>query len=77
MVLAGSRLAGRKPIERGSARGAAFHGARPACRGMTLSQLARLLPEVIDKLTPDGKLPKETGLLPEPDEPNDSETAKR
>jgi uncharacterized protein YidB (DUF937 family) len=31
-----------------------------------LSQLSRLLPEVIDKLTPEGKLPKEQDLLPEP-----------
>lgn len=31
-----------------------------------LSQLSRLLPEVIDKLTPDGKLPKDTDLLPGP-----------
>jgi uncharacterized protein YidB (DUF937 family) len=29
-----------------------------------LSQLSRALPEVIDKLTPDGKLPKEADLLP-------------
>ena len=41
-----------------------------------LTQLARLLPEVIDKLTPDGKLPKESDLLPEPDEPSDAEKAK-
>ena len=33
-----------------------------------LSQLSRALPEVIDKLTPDGKLPKETDLLPGPEE---------
>lgn len=32
-----------------------------------LSQLSRLLPEVIDKLTPDGKLPKETDMLPGPE----------
>jgi uncharacterized protein YidB (DUF937 family) len=31
-----------------------------------LAQLSRLLPEVIDKLTPDGKLPKERDLLPGP-----------
>jgi uncharacterized protein YidB (DUF937 family) len=40
-----------------------------------LTQLARLLPEVIDKLTPDGKLPKESDLLP--DEQSDAEKAKR
>ena len=33
-----------------------------------LSQLSRALPEVIDKLTPDGKLPKESDLLPGPEE---------
>lgn len=33
-----------------------------------LSQLSRLLPDVIDKLTPDGKLPKESDLLPGPEE---------
>ena len=33
-----------------------------------LSQLSRALPEVIDKLTPEGKLPKETDLLPGPEE---------
>ena len=33
-----------------------------------LSQLSRLLPEVIDKLTPDGKLPKESELLAGPKE---------
>ena len=33
-----------------------------------LSQLSRALPEVIDKLTPDGKLPKEADLLPGPEE---------
>jgi uncharacterized protein YidB (DUF937 family) len=31
-----------------------------------LSQLSQLLPEVIDKLTPDGKIPKESDLLPGP-----------
>ena len=35
---------------------------------MLLSQLSRALPEVIDKLTPDGKLPKEADLLPGPEE---------
>ena len=40
-----------------------------------LTQLARLLPEVIDKLTPNGKLPKESDLLP--DEQSDAEKAKR
>jgi uncharacterized protein YidB (DUF937 family) len=34
-----------------------------------LLQLSRLLPDVIDKLTPDGKLPKESDLLPGPEEP--------
>ena len=34
-----------------------------------LSQLSRLLPEVIDKLTPNGKLPREEDLLPGPDDP--------
>ena len=33
-----------------------------------LVQLSRLLPEVVDKLTPDGKLPKESDLLPGPAE---------
>jgi uncharacterized protein YidB (DUF937 family) len=33
-----------------------------------LAQLSRLLPEVVDKLTPDGKLPKESDLLPGPAE---------
>ena len=33
-----------------------------------LSQLSRALPEVIDKLTPDGKLPRESDLLPGPEE---------
>ena len=33
-----------------------------------LSQLSRLLPEVIDKLTPNGKLPREEDLLPEPND---------
>jgi uncharacterized protein YidB (DUF937 family) len=32
-----------------------------------LSQLSRALPEVIDKLTPDGKLPKESDVLPGPE----------
>ena len=32
-----------------------------------LSQLSRLLPEVIDKLTPNGKLPRDEDLLPGPD----------
>ncbi len=31
-----------------------------------LSQLSRVLPEVIDKLSPNGKLPKEEDLLPGP-----------
>jgi len=31
-----------------------------------LAQLSRILPEVIDNLTPDGRLPKEQDLLPEP-----------
>ena len=31
-----------------------------------LTQLSRLLPDVVDKLTPDGKLPKENDLLPGP-----------
>ena len=31
-----------------------------------LSQLARLLPEVIDKLSPNGKLPKDEDLLAGP-----------
>ena len=31
-----------------------------------LSQLSRLLPEVIDKLSPSGKLPKDSDLLSEP-----------
>ncbi len=34
-----------------------------------LSQLSRLLPEVIDKLTPNGKLPRDEDLLPGPDGP--------
>jgi uncharacterized protein YidB (DUF937 family) len=38
-------------------------------RDELFAQLSRLLPEVIDKLTPDGKLPKETDLLPGPAEP--------
>lgn len=33
-----------------------------------LSQLSRLLPEVIDKLTPSGKLPSDRDLLPGPDD---------
>ena len=33
-----------------------------------LAQLSRVLPEVIDKLTPQGKLPKESDLLPGPRE---------
>jgi uncharacterized protein YidB (DUF937 family) len=33
-----------------------------------LSQLSRALPKVIDNLTPDGKLPKESDLLPGPEE---------
>jgi uncharacterized protein YidB (DUF937 family) len=33
-----------------------------------LSQLSRLLPEVIDRLTPNGQLPKEKDLLPDPDD---------
>jgi uncharacterized protein YidB (DUF937 family) len=33
-----------------------------------LSQLSKLLPEVIDKLTPEGKLPKKSDLLPAPAE---------
>ena len=36
-----------------------------------LSQLSRLLPEVIDKLTPNGKLPRDEDLLPEPDGPGE------
>jgi uncharacterized protein YidB (DUF937 family) len=39
-----------------------------------LTQLSRLLPDVIDKLTPDGKLPKESDLL---GESNDNEKAIR
>jgi uncharacterized protein YidB (DUF937 family) len=31
-----------------------------------LAQLSRLLPDVIDRLTPDGKLPKESDLMPGP-----------
>jgi uncharacterized protein YidB (DUF937 family) len=31
---------------------------------MLLSQLARLLPEVIDKLTADGKVPREEDIPP-------------
>lgn len=31
-----------------------------------LAQLSRLLPDVIDKLTPEGKLPKDEDLVPEP-----------
>jgi uncharacterized protein YidB (DUF937 family) len=42
-----------------------------------LTQLSRLLPEVIDKLTPNGNLPNERDLLPELDEPSDAEIAKR
>ena len=34
-----------------------------------LSQLSRLLPEVIDKLTPKGQLPPERDLVAGPDEP--------
>jgi uncharacterized protein YidB (DUF937 family) len=34
-----------------------------------LSQLSRLLPEVIDKLTPKGQLPPEPDLVVGPDEP--------
>ena len=33
-----------------------------------LTQLSRLLPDVIDKLTPDGKLPKESDLLAGPED---------
>jgi|SRR4029079_8329396 uncharacterized protein YidB (DUF937 family) len=33
-----------------------------------LSQLSKLLPEIIDKLTPNGKLPPDRDLLPGPDE---------
>jgi uncharacterized protein YidB (DUF937 family) len=33
-----------------------------------LAQLSRLLPEVIDKLTPNGKLPREEDLLPGPND---------
>ena len=36
-----------------------------------LSQLSRLLPEVIDKLTPNGKLPRDEDLLPGPDGPGE------
>lgn len=32
-----------------------------------LSQLSRLLPEVIDKLSPNGKLPQDAELFPEPE----------
>ena len=36
-----------------------------------LSQLSRLLPEVIDKLSPNGKLPKDADLLAGPETPAD------
>jgi uncharacterized protein YidB (DUF937 family) len=36
-----------------------------------LSQLSRLLPEVVDKLTPNGKLPREEDLLPGPTDSGD------
>ncbi len=38
-----------------------------------LSQLSRLLPEVIDKLTPTGKLPREEDLLRGPNDPEQRE----
>jgi uncharacterized protein YidB (DUF937 family) len=38
-----------------------------------LSQLSRLLPEVIDKLTPIGKLPREEDLLPGPNDAGERE----
>ena len=36
-----------------------------------LAQPSQLLPGVIDKLTPDGKLPREQDLLPGPDPENE------
>lgn len=39
-----------------------------------LSQLSRLLPEVIDKLSPNGKLPEEAHLLAEPETSSDQAT---
>jgi len=42
-----------------------------------LAQLSRLLPEVIDKLTPNGQLPNETDLLREVDDSSDADKAKR
>ena len=33
-----------------------------------LAQLSQLLPGVIDKLTPEGKLPREQDLLPGPED---------
>ena len=33
-----------------------------------LSQLSKLLPEIIDRLTPNGKLPPDRDLLPGPDD---------
>jgi uncharacterized protein YidB (DUF937 family) len=36
-----------------------------------LSQLSHLLPDVIDKLTPNGKLPKESDLIPRPRDDNE------
>jgi len=33
-----------------------------------LTQLSKLLPEVVDKLTPNGKLPADRDLLPGPDD---------
>ena len=40
-------------------------------RDALLSQLSRLLPEVIDKLSPNGKLPTDADLLPGPETPAD------
>jgi uncharacterized protein YidB (DUF937 family) len=42
-----------------------------------LSQLSRLLPEVIDKLTPNGKLPREEELLRGPNDPGDQRERRR
>jgi uncharacterized protein YidB (DUF937 family) len=41
-------------------------------RNALLSELSRLLPEVVDKLTPNGKLPREEDLLPGPNYPGNS-----
>jgi len=40
-----------------------------------LSQLSRLLPDVVDKLTPQGQMPAKEDLLPGPHEDNEETAA--